>query len=129
MEVPGKLRRSASRGTSLIEVVLALALVGAAVIVAASGLHGERELVRRAHHRDTVARTLEAALESVRGGLLPLADGSFAPPVPTDLPGLSVRIEVRPAGRPGLYRVAAVARWRDRDRRMSQRLDTMVWRP
>jgi len=122
-------RQSTNRGTSLIEVVLALALVGAAVIIAAAGLQGEARLLRAAEHRNAVARALEAAVESVRSGVLPLQDGDFASPVPLGLDVLSIRIEVRPESRPGLYRLAAVAHWQENGRRLSQRLDTMVWRP
>ncbi|NOZ93771.1 MAG: hypothetical protein GXP47_03385 [Acidobacteria bacterium] len=129
MGTHGELHRSAVRGTSLVEVVLALALVGAAVLVAAGGLRSESRLLRLAEHRNAVARTLEAAVESVRSGVLPLEDGGFAPPVPLGLDGLSVRIEVRTGSRPGLYELAAVAHWREAGRRLSQRLDTMVWRP
>ncbi len=111
------------------EVVLALALVGAAVLVAAGGLRSEARLLNLAEHRNAVARTLEAAVESVRSGVLPLENGSFAPPVPLGLDGLSVRIEVHPGSRPGLYELAAVAHWKENGRRLSQRLDTMVWRP
>jgi len=114
---------------SLIEVIVALAIVGGAVIIAAAGLQGQARLLRRAGHRNAVARTLEAALESVRSGTLPLKDGEVSPPFPLGLNGLSIRIDVRPASLPGLYEVAAVARWREGGRPLRQRLETMVWRP
>ncbi len=129
MEIHDELRRSWCRGTSLVEVVLALALVAGAVIVAAAGLHGEARLLRLAEHRNAVARTLEAAVESVRSGLLPPKSGSFAPPVPLDLDKLSIRIEVREGSRKALYVVTAVARWQEGGRMVSQRLESMVWRP
>jgi len=113
----------------LLEVVLALALVGAAVLVAAGGLRGQARLLRLAGHRNTAARVLEAAVNSVRSGVLPLESGSFAPPVPCDLDGLRVRIEVRDGGREKLYAVTAVARWREGDRVVEQRLASMVWWP
>ncbi len=108
---------------------MALALVGAAVLVAAGGLRSENRLLRRAEHRNEAARVLEAAIESVRSGVLPLEDGDFGPAVPSGLDGLRVRIRVVPEDTTGLYRVTAVARWREDGRATVQRLDTMVWRP
>jgi len=63
-------RGRTAHGFSLLEAVLALALVGAAVLVAAGGLRSENRLLRSAEHRNEAARVLEAAIESVRSGVL-----------------------------------------------------------
>lgn len=120
--------RPVSRGMSLVEVVVALAIAAAAVLIAASGLIGQARMVQLAQHRNAVARILEAAVTSVRSGELPLEDAAFTPPLDPGLEALSIRIQVAEA-RPGLYRVAAVARWRERGRPLRQELETLVWRP
>ncbi|HHQ47911.1 MAG TPA: hypothetical protein ENK19_03405 [Acidobacteria bacterium] len=114
---------------SLVEVVVALAIAGTAILIAASGLTGQARMLRVAQDRNTVARILEAALAGVQSGELPLDDTRFAPPVDPGLDALSVDVEVRPESRPGLYRVTATARWRERGRPLRQVLETMVWRP
>ena len=76
-----------------------------------------------------VLEAAEAALEAVRAGVLPPVSGPVV--VPGSLgrtTGLRVRLEVRPAGRPGLVQVRAKATARAPGTAVTQSLSTLVWR-
>ena len=65
---------------------------------------------------DEALRAIEASLETIRAGAIPLEDGMLQPiiayPPPTVAADLLVDLEVEPTDTPGLYEVHLEARYR-----------------
>ena len=118
---------SRERGISLIENIAALALVGLAVLVLTSITAVAPQTRERVEVQRAMLRTAEAAIEGVRAGATPLAGGPVTVDMTVAWP-VTVRLEVSPAGVPGLWRVEAVARAEVRGQRLERRLSTQVWR-
>jgi len=120
------------RGFSLVEAVAALAVFGFAVVVASTFLDVQMSSARRLEARADLVRAAETLLESVRGGVIPLASGDV------DLsdefqPMSSIRVrtklQVRPRHLPDLYEVRVEARAMVRSEEMVVSITTQVWRP
>ena len=116
------------RGMTWMETAAAIALVGLAVMVGASLLAAHPRASDRLAAQHELVRVLDATLESVRGGVVPLASGELAPPVPTEH-RIRLALEVRPVGPSGLWEVTAVARCEVRREPVERRLSTLMWRP
>ena len=125
----GTVRR---RGFSLVEAVAALAVFGFAVVVASTFLDVQMSTARRLEARADLVRAAETLIESVRGGVIPLASGDV------DLsdefqPMSSIRVrtklQVRPRQLPDLYEVRVEARAMVRSEDMVVSITTQVWRP
>jgi prepilin-type N-terminal cleavage/methylation domain-containing protein len=119
-------------GYSLLEVVIALALVGIALLVASNALQAHAMAAKRLEVRGELLRSAENVLESLRGRSIPLHAGSVElenPPGWT--PGLAVFcfIELEETELPGLYLVRVRARASLRGRPEELDLTTMIWRP
>lgn len=119
-------------GFSLLETLVALAIVGMALVVAANGFSAYAATVQRAEARQRLLAAAENAIESVRGGEIPLVTG----PVkldrdlrPPDGAEVHLSIDVRPRDLPGLFVVEVRAWSRISARREELELTTMVWRP
>jgi prepilin-type N-terminal cleavage/methylation domain-containing protein len=117
-------------GFTLIESLVALALVGVALLLAV-GIQMQQPLaLERLRARQAVTRALEAALESVRAGALPLADGV----VPTAAVGggardLVMRIRVEATATADLFAVTCEATYTLRGRPRRAALASLVWAP
>ncbi len=129
-------RRAASarhdRGYSLLETLVALALFGIALVVAAHALSAHAVAARRLELRQELVRTAETVLESVRAGVVPLATGpvdlgeEFAPADGAPVAS-SLRVDaLEPAG---LFKVRVRASGRTAHGGLSVTLTTMVWQP
>jgi prepilin-type N-terminal cleavage/methylation domain-containing protein len=121
-----------SSGYSLLEVVIALALVGFALLVATNALQAHAMAAKRLELRGELLRSAENLLESLRGGSVPLVGG----PVELDNPpgfdsGVRVDtfIEVEAGDIPGLKLVTVRATTTLRGRSEELELTTMIWRP
>jgi prepilin-type N-terminal cleavage/methylation domain-containing protein len=116
------------RGFTLVESLAALAILGIALVLSFSLLgRGPRAGDRLAAHRAAL-RAAEAALEAVRARALPLEPG------PVALPGAGpagprVRLDVKTAGRPGLFEVVATATAEAPGRPVRLSVTTLFWRP
>lgn len=119
-------------GFSLLEAVVALAIVGMALVFAAQALSTYAATIQRAEVRQRLLWAAENAIESVRGGQIPLATGrvdldrDLSPPDDRDL---YLFVDVRPRDQPGLYFVEVRAWTQLPGRREAVELSTMVWRP
>jgi Tfp pilus assembly protein PilV len=114
------------RGLALAECMAAVALTGMALMAAAGLLAAQPRAAQRLEARGKMLQHLEATIESVRAGALPLQSA----PVAVADPELEVSVTVRavpPAT--GLFEVTATARTTVRGEVLSQSLHTMIWRP
>jgi prepilin-type N-terminal cleavage/methylation domain-containing protein len=130
MGMAGDHRRE--RGFTLVECLAALALVGFAIVVAASCLTAQARAAERLKAREQLTRTAESVLESVRGGAVPLRSATLSSAVlglpTTDLP-IDASLEVERLPHWGLYEVTATTGCTLQGERVHVVLTTMVWRP
>lgn len=119
-------------GFTLIEVIVGLSLLAVATLLGLAAISQAQLSVERLDARHRALREMEAALEAVRTGSLPLASGAVGPSLEATTGrerGLLVFLEVEPSGTPNLYRVAATARWSLRGRPQQSTVLSMVYRP
>jgi len=116
-------------GFSLIEAIIAIAIIGSAIIISSALLN---TLVISADHlqvQEELLGEMESAVEMMRVGILPLRSGPLSIAGNSSLtPGLSLTAIVEEE-RMGLYRVNIRAECSFRRRRISQSLLTEIWRP
>ncbi|HSM52338.1 MAG TPA: prepilin-type N-terminal cleavage/methylation domain-containing protein [Thermoanaerobaculia bacterium] len=117
-----------SRGFSLVEALVALALA-AAVLLAGNAIHG---VEGRARRRGTAHRAAEALLaetyESVRGGLQPLRASRTRLPAGSGLEGF-LRIGVENERADGLVRLELEIAYDAAGASARRRLVALVWVP
>jgi type II secretion system protein I len=134
---PGRLRgrrsASAQTGFTLLEVLIALAILGVALLLGMALVLQNPRIVRRMDSERQAFRALESTLEAVRAGAIPLQtsrlDGfvtAVGTPAPKDL---SIDMVVEPAGLPGLFDVTLSAHYRVSQQKVVKRLRTLVWSP
>ena len=122
-----------SDGFTLIEVLVALTLLGVALLLGMQLVLQNPRIVRRADGERQAFRAMESTMEAVRAGLIPLEtselDGfvtAVGTPAPKDL---TLFMEVAPTGLPGLYEVTLTARYSAYRVKYRKELHTMVWSP
>jgi prepilin-type N-terminal cleavage/methylation domain-containing protein len=116
------IRRSV-RGFSLIEALVALAVLGAVLLMGMGVVLQQARAEARLAAHVRALHAAETALERLRAGALPLAStrvDDFAP--------ILVWIEVEAAGPPGLWAVEARATFPFQGAVRVRRLQTLVWR-
>lgn len=118
------------RGFSLIEALVALAIVGLTMTVGMSLLAQESDLARRLRAHREAMQIIESTLEAVRAGLIPLTSGRLQLPVAsTQTDALVLWLEVRPRTEPpGLSEVLVEARYVVGSQTLRRGVWTMVWR-
>jgi prepilin-type N-terminal cleavage/methylation domain-containing protein len=108
--------RGAGDGFTLVEAVVALALVGVALLLDLGLQARVRQIEARVAAEADLLRRAEAAIESVRSGIHPLAtgpvEGDLAWPSPAE-PTLAMILVVDPTDAPGLCRVKLHGQSRD----------------
>lgn len=124
--------RSSCDGFSLPEILVALAIFGMAVVVAASFMSAQASAERRLATRQELLRLAEAGIESVRAGVVPLeprmlVDEELVRSEVLDDP--AVVIDVRRASIPDLYEASVTVTGDVQGTEVALRVDTMVWRP
>ncbi|HEV8581615.1 MAG TPA: type II secretion system protein [Thermoanaerobaculia bacterium] len=124
---------SAHNGFSLLEVLIALTILGIALLLGMALVLQNPRIVRRANDERQAFRAMESTLEAVRAGAIPLQtsvlDGfvtAVGTPAPKDL---TIEMQVDPTTTPGLYNVTLSARYSFARQRVVKRLRTMVWSP
>jgi prepilin-type N-terminal cleavage/methylation domain-containing protein len=124
---------SRQNGFVLLEVLIALVLVGTALLMGMGLVLQNPRIVRRMDGQQQAFRALESTLEALRAGAIPLQTaelGGFATAVGSPAPqDLAVRMQVEPAGLPGLFQVTLSARYTVEQRQREKSLQTLVWSP
>jgi prepilin-type N-terminal cleavage/methylation domain-containing protein len=120
-------------GFSLVETLVALAILTTALLLGMALVLQHPWVVRRVDAERQAYRAMESTLESVRAGVIPLQSmelGGFITaagrPAPKDLK-LSMTVRQRP-DLPGLYNVTLVATYSIGRRKLEKRVETLVWR-
>jgi type II secretory pathway pseudopilin PulG len=121
--------RANERGSIFAETVCAVALIGIAVMIAASLLASHPRAAARLEAQTEVLRVLEATLESARAGAIPLVSGTVRPTPIRTRKAMTVVLRVREVGPPGLFEVTASARCPVHGTEVQRHLSTMMWRP
>ena len=116
----------AERGFSLLEVLVALALVTTILLFAAGTYWQSARIDERleAHRRADAA--LDGAYELLRAGVLPLADGPIADPTGA---GQELTATVSPGHTEGLTRLQLVARYEIQGTSFRRTLEALVYAP
>jgi prepilin-type N-terminal cleavage/methylation domain-containing protein len=121
------------RGFSLVETLIALAILGIALLLGLSLLLQQPRIALRLDGERQAYRAIEATLESVRAGLIPLQTAEFQSfvtaaggPAPADL---KLSMDVQPAGSPGLYQITLRVRYQVAGFPHEKSVDTLVWQP
>jgi type II secretory pathway pseudopilin PulG len=131
---PGETRRARGAltchdGFTLIETLVALAVLYVVLIGLASGLMLARRASEALREQRQVDRMLEASLETLRVGGIALRNGPVA--MPSAEPGFPValQLEVAPIGSAGLFEVTVYASYLRRGATLERSLTSLVWRP
>lgn len=134
MRLPRPRRPRRAAGFSLIEALVALAVLALVLLLGLGVVWQQKRTIVRLEAREEADRALAEALETLRSGALPLASGvvpvAGAPGGGGAAEGLTVVVRVVPAEPPpGLYRAQVVATYRVAGRPVTRALETQLWRP
>ena len=129
--------RRGAAGVALVEALVAVAIVGIALLFVVGLLAHEARLTARAAGQHEALMLLEAALEGIRAGAVPLADATYSDPLPPWLPsparrGAVLWIDVEPVGSPrvrDLWEVSATVRYRAGRDILRRSVTTRMWLP
>jgi len=120
----------AQSGFTLIEALLAATLLLLTLLLGMALILQQRRIVRRLDAQRAALHEIEATLDALRVGALPLMEQRLDLHNPGDPAGLTLWLTVEPAGYPpGLWQVSLRAAWTVQGELKSDRVDTMIWRP
>jgi prepilin-type N-terminal cleavage/methylation domain-containing protein len=133
MAIPSGPSKPGQSGFTLLEALIALVLLGVALLMGMELVLQNPRMVRRMDGERQAFRAMEATLESVRAGAIPLvtADlGAYSTAVGTRAsPDLAITMQVDLTDVPGLYQVTLQAQYTADKRKVQKELQTMVWSP
>ena len=121
-----------ARGAVLLEALIASAIVAVGLMLVMALLAHEARLVAAAPAQRRAFHALEAVLEGVRAGGLPLATATFLdaePPWVPLPPRATLWLDVRPTEVEDLWELEATIRYRAGRDLQRRSLTTRVWRP
>lgn len=122
-------------GFTLMETLVALSLVGIALLLTLSLVFQEPRTVRRIAAHEEALRALEVTLEAVRAGRrvppgrAPVELSTLHQPAASVATDLRVWTERHRSSPAGLFRLTVTARYRVGSRRFHREIETMVWAP
>lgn len=120
-------------GFSLVEVLIALVLVGTALLMGLGLALQQPRIVRRLDGERQAFRAMESTLEAVRAGAISLRTSElkgFVTAVGTPAPkDLKIHMQVEPADLSGLFQVTLRASYKVEQRQVEKMLRTLVWSP
>ena len=118
---------SRQRGSILVESLVALVLLGVALLMGLPLLFGQPGVVRRLDAQRVALASLDSTLEALRARALPLQSARYGTGTADDP---VIQVDVEPFSEPpGLYRVTLRAVYRVRDQTFERQVETLVWRP
>ena len=115
------------RGFTLVETLVALVLLTLALLLGLGLVLQHPRIVRRLDAQREAIHSLEATLEALRAGALPLASQTLPPVGPRKM-ALSIRIEPE-SYPPGLYRVQVSVSYLVEGQPRERSVETLLWRP
>ena len=125
--------RHASAGFSLIEALIALAILMVALLLGLPLVLQQPRVLARIEAQREATRAIEATLEALRAGEVPLQPQriqGFALAAGEPAPrGLALWIDVAPAGPPYLYLVSLRTRVDVLGQPLERQVETLVWSP
>jgi prepilin-type N-terminal cleavage/methylation domain-containing protein len=120
-------------GFTLIEVLVALTLATVALTLGLGLTLQQRRLDQSLRADEVAMRAIEASLESIRAGALPLESGELLPPAayPPDPTSQDLRLSlsVQSTTIPDLFEINIDAQYIVRQRLRTRTVQSMVWRP
>lgn len=120
-------------GFTLLEALVALLLVTFAMLMGFGFMARQPHTMKRLRAGDDALRAVEATIETIRAGALPLESGFLLPavayPASVQTEHLLLDLDVQPREVDGLYEITVEARYRVGGNIHRRRVTTLVWRP
>lgn len=120
-------------GFSLVEALVGLLILGLILLFSLSTLYRLPRDLERLEARREAYRTVEAVLEAVRAGAVPMIPGTYDMPAvwgePRVAGSLTASLEIREAGVVDLYEVTVSARYTVRGEPLQVAVETLSWSP
>lgn len=127
------LSERASRGFTLLEALVALLVLTLAMLLGYGFMMRQPQAMKRLDAGDEALRAIEASLETIRSGAIPLQSGTLQPVIayspPTRAADLLIDLEVEPTETPGLFVVSLEARYRVGRSIYRRYAQSLVWSP
>ena len=113
--------------------MVALMVVAMALLLGYSFMIRQPRAIERLDAGDEALRAIEASLETIRAGAIPLESGFLQPgiayPLPVRAKELMIDLDVTAADTPGLYAVSLEARYRIGPSIHRRQVETLIWSP
>jgi prepilin-type N-terminal cleavage/methylation domain-containing protein len=120
-------------GFTLLEALVAMIVMALALLLGYGFMMRQPQVMQRLDAGDEALRAIEASVETLRAGAIPLKSGFLEPgiayPPPHRAAHLVVDLEVTSTDVPGLYALNVEARYRVGRSIHRRRIETLLWSP